>query len=103
MASFMKKTTNDGAVKHMGDDTTGEGSGDDEIIKIHLPQISQNVQSIWPVITIYTRGKQFDDVKNAYVRILDPKLKREICRFNLSDNKDGVSTGCMVANLRRNG
>ena len=37
MASFMKKVTNDGAVKHSGDDMTGEGAGDDETIKIHLP------------------------------------------------------------------
>ena len=56
MASFMKKSTDDGAIQHGGDDTTGEGDGDDEVIKIHLPQISQNVNSIWPVITIYTRG-----------------------------------------------
>lgn len=37
MASFMQKQTNDGAIKHSGDDTTGEGAGDDETIKIHLP------------------------------------------------------------------
>jgi stress response protein SCP2 len=52
---------------------TGEGAGDDETIKIHLPNVSSNVQTIWPVITIYTHGKQFDDVENAYIRIIDPK------------------------------
>lgn len=103
MASYMQHQTNDGAIKHQGDDRTGDGDGDDEVIKIHLPQVSPQVNSIWPVITIYTKGKQFDDVSKAYVRILDPKSKQEFGRFNLSDNKDGVSTGCIVANIRRNG
>jgi stress response protein SCP2 len=43
MASFMQKSTNDGAIKHGGDDTSGEGAGDDETIKIHLPQVTANV------------------------------------------------------------
>ena len=75
MASYMQHQTNDGAIKHQGDNRSGEGDGDDEVIKIHLPQISPQVNSIWPVITIYTKGKQFDDVSKAYVRILDPKSK----------------------------
>ena len=37
------------------------------------------------------------------MRIIDPKSKKEFCRFNLSDNKDGVSTGCIVAKMARNG
>ena len=90
-------------MKHSGDDTSGEGKGDDETIKIHLPQISANVDTIWPVITIYTRNHQFDDVKNAYVRILDPKSRNEFCRFNLSDNKDNISTGNIVGCIKRNG
>jgi len=87
----------------MGDDRTGEGSGDDEVIKINLPQVSRSVTTIWPVITVYTKGKQFDDIKNAYVRIVDPQSKKEFMRFNLSNNKDGVSTASIVANIRRNG
>jgi stress response protein SCP2 len=82
---------------------TGEAKGDDEVINIHLPQISKNVETIWPVITIYTDGQQFDDVKNAYVRIVDPKSRNEFCRFNLSNNKDGISTGNIVGCIKRNG
>ena len=103
MASFMQKSTNDGAISHGGDDTTGEGKGDDEVIKVNLTRISSNCQTMWPVITIYTAGHQFDDVSNAYVRILDPKSRSEICRFNLSNNKDGVSTGNIVGCIKRNG
>ena len=49
---------------------TGEGSGDDENIFINLDQIPQNVQTLWPCITIYTDNRQFDDVSGAYVRLV---------------------------------
>ena len=37
MCSFMQKMTNDGAIKHSGDERSGATKGDDETIKIHLP------------------------------------------------------------------
>jgi stress response protein SCP2 len=99
----MKKRTNDGSIIHSGDNTTGDAKGDDEVINIHLPQVSSNVETIWPVITIYSSGQQFDDVKNAYVRIIDPKSRNEFCRFNLSNNRDNISTGSIVGCIKRNG
>ena len=79
---FNKKTSDDGAIRHAGDNRTGEGSGDDERIEIYLDKIQDKVDSIWPVINIYDNGKQFDDVDGAYCRLFQDK--HEFCRFNLS-------------------
>lgn len=70
----------------MGDNRTGAGTGDDETILISLHKCNIKVESIWIVITIYDRGKQFDDVKGAYARITDSNKGNEFCRFNLSKN-----------------
>ena len=57
--------------------------------------------SIWPVITIYSNGMQFDDVKGAYCRIYDDKTGSEFVRYSLSENMDNISDGCIVASLNR--
>ena len=56
---FGKKKSRDGAILHGGDNTTGEGSGDDETISINLSKVDPKVDSIWPVVTIYTDNKSF--------------------------------------------
>ena len=54
---FNKLSSNNGSIIHSGDNLTGAGSGDDEVIKIFFNKIDKNVDSIWPVITIYTNKK----------------------------------------------
>ena len=51
---FSKKRANNGSVIHSGDNLTGAGSGDDEVIYIYLKKMDPRVDSIWPVITIFT-------------------------------------------------
>ena len=90
-------------IMHNGDNLTGFGSGDDETIDIDLSKVSDQVHTIWPVITIYTNGRTFDSVSGAYCRLLDKNSRREFCRFNLSSIKDGVSNGNIMACLQRSG
>ena len=47
-------SNHDRSVVHSGDNLTGEGDGDDEVITVNLSKMNQNVFSIWPVITIYS-------------------------------------------------
>ena len=91
----------DGSIVHSGDNLTGEGDGDDEIITVHLDKISKKVDTIWPVINIYTDNMTFDDVEGAFCRIIDAKTNQEFCRYNLSENHDKLSNGNIVANLKR--
>ena len=70
---YGKKRSEDGAVQHGGDNLTGEGKGDDETVIVNLNDVDPNVFSLWPVINVYTANQQFDDVNDAYCRIVDTR------------------------------
>ena len=55
--SFSRTRSNDGAILHKGDSRLGEGAGDNESIVINLAKVDKRIDSIWPVITIYTKKK----------------------------------------------
>ncbi len=85
----------DGSVFHSGDNQTGAGDGDDEIITIDTQNINPACQKITFVVTIneaLERGLNFSMVKNAYVRIVNCSTNQEIARFNLSDYYSNVTS-----------
>ena len=55
--SYLKTKSSDSSVFHSGDNRTGRGDGDDEVIIMHLDKIYSYVESIWAVITIYSSDK----------------------------------------------
>ena len=62
------------SVKHMGDNLTGAGEGDDEQIEVDLTKIPANVEKIAFTVTIYdaeVRRQNFGQVSNAFIRIVD--------------------------------
>ena len=78
-----------GAVIHMGDNLTGAGDGDDEQIKVYLQDVPSKYQRIVFTVTIYQaieRRQHFGMIKNAFIRIVDDDTKKELCRYNLSDD-----------------
>ena len=84
---------NSGAVKHMGDNLTGEGEGDDEQIFVDLNKIPTNYDKLVFVVNIYQavdRKQHFGMIKNAFIRIVDNESGIELCRYNLSDDYDGM-------------
>ena len=89
-------------IKHSGDKKKGEVNVDDETIILDFDKIDKNVDSIWPVIMIYTPSKNFThDVEKAYTRIFDSEQNKEFVRIDLSENKDGKSNGNILANFKR--
>lgn len=54
---YGNKHSRDGAIKHNGDDLSGAGGGDDEVITIKLHKLDHNVKCIWSVITIFSNDK----------------------------------------------
>jgi len=61
------------AIAHQGDNLTGAGEGDDEVINIDLPLIPANIGYLVFVINIYKcnqRRQDFSMVENAFVRIM---------------------------------
>ncbi len=86
---FNQKETADGSVKHMGDNLTGAGDGDDEEIRIDLSAVAPAVTKIAIAVTIHeadTRRQNFGMVNGAYVRIVNELNSEEIVRFDLSED-----------------
>jgi tellurium resistance protein TerD len=76
----------DGAVKHTGDNRTGAGDEDDEMILANLDAIGANISEILIIVTIHdaeARKHNFGLLSDAYIRILDVETKREILRYDL--------------------
>ena len=96
------RTRNDSII-HTGDNLTGEGEGDDEVILVYLDRIDPNVDKLLFVVNIYDcvrRGQDFGMIQNAYIRIMDAKNNSEIARYNLSDDYRG-KTGLLVGLIYR--
>ena len=96
----------DKSVEHTGDNLTGDGDGDDEVININLQKVPNDVQKIVVVVTIHEaeqRGQNFGQVDNAYIRIVDAKTNVEATRFDLTED-GSVETAMIMAELyRKNG
>jgi len=63
-----------GGIIHSGDNLTGAGDGDDEIIRIDfdkLEKASPDIREIALIVTIHGGKHSFSDVKNAYIRIVE--------------------------------
>lgn len=93
----------DKSVEHTGDNLTGEGDGDDEVIKVNLKKVPSDVQKIVVVVTIHEaeqRGQNFGQVDNAYVRIVDSKTDKEAIRYDLTEDCS-IETAMIMAELYR--
>lgn len=78
-----------GAVKHLGDNRTGDGEGDDEQIFVDLSKVPQNIKKIVFTVTIYDADKRrqnFGQVSNAFIRILNEEKNTEILKYDLDED-----------------
>ncbi|SER75003.1 TerD family protein [Lachnobacterium bovis] len=94
-----------GAVKHCGDNLTGNGNGDDEQIIVELSKVPNDVDRIVFVVNIYeclSRKQHFGMVKNAFIRVVDQNTQGEICRYNLSEDYAGC-TAMIMGEVSREG
>ena len=95
-----------GAVKHMGDNLTGAGEGDDEQIMIELSRVPAEYDRIVFVVNIYQavqRHQHFGMIQNAFIRIVDARNRQELCKFNLSENYSGMTAMIFGEAYRQNG
>ncbi len=89
------------SLKHMGDNLTGEGEGDDEQIFVDLTKIPANVSKVAFTVTIYEaeeRGQNFGQVSNSFIRIVDESTGREVIHYDLGEDFS-IETAVVVGEL----
>ena len=91
------------SVKHTGDNQTGEGEGDDEVIIVNLTKVPESVSRIAFTVTIHEadeRRQNFGQVSNAYIHVVDSATEEEIIRYDLGEDFS-VETAVVVGELYR--
>ena len=92
------------AIAHQGDNLTGAGEGDDEVINIDLPLIPPSIVYLVFAINIYkcnNRRQDFSMVDNAFVRLVNRTNNKELARYNLSGAEYRGMTGMILAEVYR--
>lgn len=93
----------DQSVKHMGDNLTGYGEGDDEAVIVDLRKVPPEIQKVVITVTIYEaekRKQNFGQVSNAFVRLVDVQTKQELVRYDLGEDYS-TETAMIMAELYR--
>ncbi|MDE5945942.1 MAG: TerD family protein [Oscillospiraceae bacterium] len=97
------------SVEHLGDNLTGEGDGDDEVLIIDFSKVPADVQKIAITVTIYdaqARGQNFGQVSNAYVRVArmaneNDTVGTEVLKFDLVE-EFSIETAIVVCEIYKN-
>jgi tellurium resistance protein TerD len=94
---YNQPATPDGSVVHKGDNRSGAGDGDDEVIAVDLSTVASDVARIIFVVSIDqadARRQNFGQVRSAYCRILNQDTDAEVVRYDLSE--DAAPETCMI-------
>lgn len=95
-----------GTVRHMGDNLTGAGDGDDEQIFVDLASVPAEYDRIVIVVNIYDclkRNQHFGMIRNAFIRLVDGKTGVEMCKYNLTEDYSGSTAMIFGEIYRHNG
>ena len=94
------------AVVHTGDNLTGDGDGDDEVIMIDFTKIPDDIKKIAICVTIHdavARGQNFGQVSNAYIRVAKmadefDTVGEPVLKFDLEE-EFSIETALVVAEI----
>lgn len=78
-----------GGVEHTGDNLTGEGEGDSEVLIVRLDKVPSPIVKLLFSVSIHDadiRRQNFGMVNSAYIRIVNDENNEEIARFDLSED-----------------
>lgn len=102
---FNNLSSPDGSVVHAGDNLTGEGEGDDEVVKVNLSVVPPDVDRVVFPVSIYdadNRSQNFGMVRNAFIRVVNQSGGTEIARYDLTEDAS-TETAMVFGELYRNG
>ncbi|KUH37538.1 MULTISPECIES: TerD family protein [Streptomyces] len=95
---FGKLTILGGSIRHSGDNLTGEGAGDDEVITVDLGRLPADATGLVFTVNSFS-GQKFTEVAKAYCRLLDGATGEELVRFDLTGTEP--QTGVLMCKLIR--
>jgi tellurium resistance protein TerD len=101
---FNNLSSPEGAVQHTGDNLTGEGSGDDEQVRVNLAVLPPEAARVVFPVSIYeadTAGQTFGQVRNAFIRVVNQADNAELARYDLSEEAS-TETAMVFGELYRN-
>jgi len=79
----------EGSVEHTGDNRSGAGEGDDEVVMVDLSAVPPEIQKIAFTVTIHDaeqRRQNFGQVQNAFIRVVNAETNAEVARYDLSED-----------------
>ena len=91
------------SIQQRGDNRTGVGEGDDEIIDVNLTTVPPEIVKMALTVTIHEADKRqqnFGQVSNAFVRIVNCENEEEIIRYDLTEDFS-IETALIMAELYR--
>ena len=94
------------SVQHQGDNRTGAGDGDDEVIIIDLEKVSVDVHRFAITVTIHdadARKQNFGQVIDAFIRVVNIENDSELVRFDLSEDYNTETAMIFGEIYRHNG
>ncbi|MFI0368224.1 TerD family protein [Actinomadura sp. 1N219] len=97
---FRQLRSKDGSVQHTGDNLTGAGEGDDEVINVDLQNVPANVTQLVFTVNSFT-GQDFTQIANAFCRMVDETTGQEIARYDLTGA--GQHNAQIMAKVSRDG
>ena len=93
----------DGSVEHTGDNLTGSGEGDDEVLMISLDKVPADVQKVVFTVTIHDaeqRRQSFGQVQNAFIRLVNAETNVEVARYDLTEDAS-IETAMIFGEIYR--
>jgi tellurium resistance protein TerD len=101
---YNNKTSIEGSVVHQGDNTSGQGEGDDEKLEVFLTKVPATIDKISFTVTIHDavlRRQSFGMVGNAYIRVVNKADGKELARYDLTED-GSTETAMIFGELYRN-
>lgn len=95
----------DGSVEHTGDNRTGEGEGDDEVLYVYLDKVAPDISKIVFTVTIHdaeARRQNFGQVGNAFIRLVNKDNGADVVRFDLGEDYS-TETAMVFGEIYRQG
>lgn len=97
---FFNRQGKDGdAIWHSGDNLTGEGEGDDEVINVDLSKVSAEIVAISFIVNIYDaakKGQTLADLDNAHIRAVNAENKEELAHFKVTETTGTTINFCQL-------